>query len=194
MRQLSFIMTVALCLATTDQIQAQRQLPGMQGIQLSGGMVDGFHSSDKTDESGYYFGVALATYVNSGNKWVFGAEYFSKYYPYKEQRIPVNQFTAEGAYYLNFLSSGNKAILFYLGGSALVGYATSNWGEKLLFDGATLQNRDAFIYGGAVTLQMDTYLSDQVVLLLNARERLLWGTSTGHFHFQIGVGLKFIIN
>ncbi len=183
-----------MCLATTDQIQAQRQLPGMQGIQLSGGMVDEFHSSDKTDESGYYFGVALTTYANSGNKWVLGAEYFSKYYPYKEQRIPVNQFTAEGGYFLNFLSSGNKTILFYLGGSALAGYETSNWGEKLLFDGATLQNKDAFIYGGAVTLQMDTYLSDDIVLLFNARERILGGTSTGHFHFQFGVGLKFIIN
>ena len=28
----------------------------------------------------------------------------------------------------------------------------------------------------------------------NLRERCLWGNSTGHFHTQFGVGVKFIIN
>jgi hypothetical protein len=43
-------------------------------------------------------------------------------------------------------------------------------------------------------LEMETYLSDRIVLLLTARERVLWGTSTGHSHTQFGLGLKFIIN
>lgn len=75
-----------------------------------------------------------------------------------------------------------------------MGYETSNWGEKLLYDGATLQSEDGFIYGGAVTLEVETYLSDRVVFLVTARERVLWGSSIGHFHTQIGVGLKFILN
>lgn len=69
----------------------------------------------------------------------------------------------------------------------------ATWGEKTLFDGTTLRNDDAFIYGGAITLEMETYLSDRVVLLLTGRERILWGTSTGHFLTQFGLGLKFII-
>ena len=64
----------------------------------------------------------------------------------------------------------------------------------MLFDGATLRNQDAFIYGGAITLELETYLSDRLVLLVNARERILWGSSIGHFHTQFGVGLKIIIN
>jgi len=194
MKRLTIILTIVLCFAFSGGAYAQRCLPGMKGIQVTGGMVDGFHSSDKKNELGYYFGTAMATYTRNANKWVFGAEYMNKYYPYKTDRIPVSQFTVEGGYYLKFLSDHNKVVLFSLGGSALAGYETSNWGEKTLFDGSTLRNSDRFIYGGAITLEMETYLTDHVVLLLTARERVLFGTTTGHFHTQFGLGLKFIIN
>ena len=183
-----------VCFAFSGRAYAQRCLSGMQGLQLTGGMVDGFHSSDKKNELGYYFGMSMATYTKKANKWVFGAEFLNKYYPYKNGRIPVNQFTAEGGYYLKFLSDHNKTIIFSLGASALAGYEISNRGEKLLFDGATLQNKDSFIYGGAITFEMETYLSDRVVFLLTARERILWGITTGHFRSQFGCGLKFLIN
>jgi Conjugative transposon protein TraO. len=194
MRKIYLLLTAVLCLVFADQAHAQRCLPGMRGIQVTGGMVDGFHSSDKQNELGYYFGMSMATYAKHANKWVFGAEFLNKYYPYKNDRIPVNQFTAEGGYYAKILSDHNKVVLFSLGGSALAGYETSNWGEKTLFDGSTLRDKDSFIYGGAITLEMETYLCDRVVLLLTARERVLWGTSTGHFHTQFGLGLKFLIN
>jgi hypothetical protein len=194
MKKFAFILTVVLCFAFSGRAYAQRCLPGMQGIQVTGGMVDGFHSKDNRNELGYYFGLQMATYTKHANKWVFGAKFLNKYYPYKEDRIPVSQFTAEGGYYLKFLSDRNKVVLFSLGGSALAGYETSNWGEKTLFDGSTLRDEDSFIYGGAITLEIETYLSDRVVFLLTARERILWGTSTGHFHAQFGIGLKFIIN
>lgn len=194
MKRLVFIFTVVLCFAFSGGAYAQRCLPGMRGIQVTGGMVDGFHSSSQKNELGYYFGAAMATYGKNCNKWVFGAEFLNRYYPYKEDRIPVSQFTAEGGYYLKFLSDHNKIFLLSLGGSALAGYETSNWGEKTLFDGSTLRNKDRFLYGGAITLEMETYLTDRVILLLSARERILWGTSTGHFHTQFGLGLKFIIN
>lgn len=194
MRQIAILFTLVLCLVFTDQAHAQRQLPGMRGIQVTGGMVDGFYSSKTKSETGYYAGVAMATYAKNGNKWVFGAEFMERYYPYRETRLPVAQFTAEGGYYYKFLSDPSKTVFFSLGGSALAGYETSNWGEKMLYDGSTLRHKDAFIYGGAITLEIETYLSDRVVLLLTGRERILWGNSTGHFHSQFGIGLKFIIN
>ena len=194
MKRLYFILTIVLCLVFTDQVHAQRSLPGMRGIQLTGGMVDGIYSSKNDNEAGYYFGVAMATYAKNGNKWVFGAEYLERYYPYREKRLPIAQFTAEGGYYYNFLTDRSRTVFFSLGGSALAGYETSNWGEKTLYDGSTLQHKDAFIYGGAITLEIETYLTDRVVLLVTGRERILWGNSTGHFHGQVGVGFKFIIN
>jgi hypothetical protein len=157
-------------------------------------MVDGVYSSSTQNKTGYYFGVAMATYTGHGNKWVFGGEVLNRYYPYKDTRIPVAQFTAEGGYYLNILSDRSKIFFLSLGGSALAGYETSNWGKKALFDGATLINKDAFIYGGAVTLELEAYLSDKIVLLVTGRERVLWGNTTGRFHMQFGTGVRLMIN
>ena len=57
-----------------------------------------------------------------------------------------------------------------------------------------LHDKASFIYGGALTLDVEFYVADRVALLANLRERCLWGNSTGHFHTQFGVGVKFIIN
>ncbi len=194
MKRILFLLTMAVCLAFSSGAYAQRCLPGMRGIQITGGMVDGFYSPSTLDKTGYYFGASMATYAKSGNKWVLGAEYIQRYYPYKDSRLPMAQFTAEGGYFLNFLSDGSKTFFCSLGGSALAGYETVNWGDKLLFDGSTLEARDRFVYGGAITLELETYLSDRVVLLLTARERVLFGSDIGNFHTQYGIGLRFIID
>lgn len=190
----TIILTLALCFALSGGAYAQRQLPGMRGLEIRGGMVDGFYTSSIDNKAGYYFGAAMSTYVKKGNKWVFGVEFMERYHPYREIRIPVSQFTAEGGYYLKILSDPSKTLLLSLGGSALAGYETSNWGKKSLYDGSTLRDKDAFIYGGAITLEIETYMTDRIVLLVSGRQRVLWGNTTGHFHTQFGVGLKFIIN
>lgn len=194
MKRISFIVAVVLCLIFIDQAHAQRQLPGMRGLEIRGGMVDGFYSSAIDNDAGYFLGAALSTYAKNGNKWLFGAEFLERYNPYREIRLPVSQFTGEAGYYFNFLSTPSKVVSFSLGTSALGGYEAVNWGKSVLYDGSTLLHKDSFIYGGAITLEMETYLSDRVVFLLSARERILWGTTTGHFHTQFGVGLKFMIN
>ncbi|KAA6304088.1 hypothetical protein EZS27_044269, partial [termite gut metagenome] len=58
----------------------------------------------------------------------------------------------------------------------------------------TIQNGDAFLYGAALTLEAEVYLTDRVVLLANVRERLLAGSSVGKFNTQVAIGIKWIIN
>ena len=187
---------IALIIASlalfTGQAHAQRCLPKMQGIEVRANMVDGFNPGG--NDRGYSLGAVLSTYTKGGNKWVFGGEYLLKNKPYKEEKIPVAQFTAEGGYYLKVLSDARKMLFIYAGASALAGYETVNWGDKVLPDGALLRDKDVFIYGGALTLDVDFYVADRIALLANLRERCLWGNSTGHFHTQFGLGVKFIIN
>lgn len=187
---------IALIIASlalfTGQAHAQRCLPKMQGIEVRANMVDGFNPGG--NDRGYSLGAVLSTYTKGGNKWVFGGEYLLKNKPYKEEKIPVAQFTAEGGYYLKVLSDARKMLFVYAGASALAGYETVNWGDKVLPDGALLRDKDAFIYGGALTLDVEFYVADRIALLANLRERCLWGNSTGHFHTQFGLGVKFIIN
>ena len=181
--------SMTLFALSVGQTFAQRALPKMQGIQITGGSVNGFDLKNS-----FHTGIAVSVFNKHADQWVFGAEYLQKQFDYKSYRLPMAQFTAEGGYYYNFFSDGSKTIYLSLGASALAGYETTNWGDKQLPDGATLLNKDAFIYGGAVTLQVEVYLADRVILLANIRERVLWGGSFKKFNTQIGVGLKFIIN
>ena len=141
MKRICCIISLFVLCLTFNQAHAQRCLPGMKGLQVTGGMADGVHWNSKSDFA-YYFGAAMSTYTKNGNRWVVGGEYLEKHYPYKDLQIPVSQFTGEGGYYLNFLSDRKKTFFLSLGLSALAGYETSNWGDKLLPDGSTLTDKD----------------------------------------------------
>lgn len=185
--------TLLWSLFFVGQAQAQRYLPGQKGIQLTLGAVDGFKLSSG-DKQAYCFGIAHSTYTKGGNRWVFGADYLEKKHAYKDILIPTSQITAEGGYYKQFLSDPGKTVFFSVGASAMAGYETVNWGKKLLVDGATIASEDNFLYGGAVSFEIETFLSDRLVLLANVRERVLLGSSINKFHTEIGIGVKVIIN
>jgi hypothetical protein len=185
MKRVIIIFAVALCLFS--QVQAQRCLPGQKGIQFTAGTVNSLKSD-------FHGGIAYSVYAKGSNKWLFGAEYLEKHFSYKDLTLPQTQFTAEAGYYLNFLSDGSKTVFFSLGLSAMAGYETVNWDKKRLFDGASIDNKDGFLYGGAITLETEIYLTDWLVLLVNVRERLLGGSSVGLLNTQPGIGLKFMLN
>lgn len=189
----TLLLLVAMLALTIGQAKAQRCLPGMKGVQFTADMVDGFYSKAGSNDAGYTFGLAVSTYTKGGNKWVLGAGMMQRYYPYRNTRTPLTQYTAEGGYYYNFFSCPRKIFFLNLGASGMLGYESVNSGKKLLSDGATLRKQESFIYGGAVTLEAEAYLSDRVVLLVNLRERILWGTAANHFHTQYGLGIKIIL-
>lgn len=184
-------MLFAVCL-TFSQAHAQRCLPGMRGIQLTGGLSDDMRLKSG-DGFGCHAGIAVSTYTKNAHHWVVGAEYLEKRYDYRSNFYPVSQFTGEGGYYLNFFSDRRKTFFAALGLSALAGYETVNWGESLLPDGSVLTDGDNFIYGGALTLELLAYLTDKVVLLVNGRQRMLFGGDCGKFHSQVAVGVRFMI-
>lgn len=108
MKRAIFILTLGLCLLLSDGAHAQRALPAMRGLEIRGGMTDGFYTRDSRSETGYWFGLAMSHYAKNADKWVFGAEFLNRYYPYKSERIPVAQFTAEGGYYYKFLADPSR--------------------------------------------------------------------------------------
>ena len=188
------IAIMAMLALTAGQAFAQRCLPQMKGIKVKVGMADGVYNGKKSCKAGYYAGLGLSSYTKGGDKWTYGAEYLQVNQPYRNTSVPIAQMTGEFGYSYNFLSANSKTVLFYIGGTALAGYESVNWGKRTMSDGATLQNKGAFIYGGAVALETEIYLSDAIALTASVKERLVWGNSTGHFHTQFGIGMKFIIN
>ena len=190
-------MAVVAALSAGEAL-AQRGLPGQIAVGVSVGTTDGFLMRGPQAEYRFWCGGDAVRYNRNRTYWNFGAELLRKDYTYRgdlgRERVPMAQFTAEGGYYYKFLADPSRTFFFYLGGSALAGYESVNRGERRLYDGSTLRHRDRFLYGGAVTLEVDACLTDRIILSLTGRERILWGTTTGHFHAQFGLGVKFIIH
>lgn len=186
------IMIIAAMLSLFGgRAMAQRCLPGMSAVEIKADMADGFYTGNSRN-CGYSFGVFYSVYKGGANTWSFGGEYLQTYKPYGAKgRIPVAQFTGEFGYNLHLLSDYSQTFHLYGGVSALGGYETVNWGKHLLPDGSTIQAEDAFIYGGAVTLSADFYLSDHVALGAHIKERFVFGNDTGHFLFAYGLHLKY---
>lgn len=172
---------------------AQRCLPGMSAVEVRADMVNGFYTGDSRN-CGYDFGVFYSVFKGGANTWSFGGEFLQTYSPYGANgRIPVAQFTGEVGYNLHIVSDYSQTFHLYGGLSALGGYETVNWGKHILSDGSTIKNGDAFIYGGALTLSADFYLSDRLALGAHVKERFVFGNDTGHFLTQFGVHVKLTI-
>lgn len=190
MKKAIFIIAAMLALFA-GQAMAQRCLPGMSAVEIKADMADGFYTG-KSRDCGYSLGVYYSVFKGNANTWSFGGEYLQTYKPYGENgRIPVAQFTGEVGYNLHIVSDYSQTFHLYGGISALGGYETVNWGKSILADGSMLLAKDAFIYGGAVTLSADFFLSDNIALGAQIKERFIFGNDTGHFKFQYGIHLKY---
>ena len=112
MKKYLFLLVAVVSLAlSSGQAYAQRYLPKMMGMELRGGFVNGSKSP-----LNYYTGIAMSGYTKKANRWVVGAEYLLKNYDYRGTSIPRAQFTAEGGYYLKFLSDPTKTFFLSIGG------------------------------------------------------------------------------
>ncbi len=80
-------MLVCLLALSVGQAAAQRCLPGMQAVEMRGGMAP---------SAGYFAGLGVTTHAKGGNRWVFGAEYLYRKHDYRTVTLPSAQFTAEG--------------------------------------------------------------------------------------------------
>jgi len=170
---------IIICFIAAPELSAQRTLAGQRGLQITAGTVNGLNLNTNSPDFTFHAELAFSQYVKSADKWVFGAEYLEKDYPYKSMKIPQSQFTVDGGYYLNFLSDARKIFFLSVGASVAGGYETVNWNKKLLFDGATINNKDNFLYGGALTIEAEAYLTNRLVLVANASERYLEGLFIG---------------
>lgn len=181
-------------LVSPTRAEAQRYLPGQLGVQVTGGFVDGFTLVTGDDSKRFYGSIGLARYNRNRTRWLFSVDYLQKDYLYKDLNIPKTQITAEAGYYVPFASNRGKDFHFSIGASGLAGYESVNWNEKLLFDGATIRDKDCFIYGFSVGFEAEVFVADRIILLVSAKERFAFGSSIKKTHTLVGFGIKFLID
>ena len=191
MKKMITLTCIVLFVGTIEGF-AQRCLPKQWGIEINGGWSDGYPLI-KNRNLDYSLGLAFFRYAQNQNKWMIGIEYVEKTFCYKCNTVPVNQFLLSGGYWYNILSNRRKSIFLNAGGSLLAGYESINWGVKNFCDGAMLKDQNCFIAGGALAIELETYISNRFLVSIRAREKILFN-SIKTFHFQYTVSVKFIIN
>ena len=192
-RRIFILLAAAGLLGPAAELSAQRCLPGQTGVQLGGGACGGFLLRDKYGAWSFHAELSVVRYVRKTRYWEFGVGYLRKDYPSREAMLPKEQFTAGAGYFVPIVHDRRDNFMAMTGVSGLLGYETVNRGEKRLYDGAALKNRNNFIYGGEITLSGEAYLCDRAVLLLMLRERIMGGSSVSCFHTLLGVGLRIMI-
>lgn len=169
-------------------LSAQRLLLGQKGLWLSVGMP--ISETMPINRENCSVSVGFTTTTKHRNYWLYELSYHRKGYNYRKQTVPVEDVLFEGGYMLNILADSGKNILVNVGLSGLVGYERINDGKTHLLDGATLLNKDNFVYGASVGLSIEGYLCDNAVLFVKGKTVALWGTDLGQFRPQLSVGMR----
>lgn len=165
---------------------AQRMLPGQMGLEVSAGTF-----SEDRPQKNFFVGAALTAMTKKGNYQLYGVEYSHRHASYKGINIPLEAFLGEAGYSFRLLSDRKKAVALYAAIVGVGGYETINRGEYMLFDGAKVLNEGSVVYGAGGRLSCEIYLFDRMVLVLQGRAKMLWGTSVEQFRPSAGAGLRF---
>lgn len=191
------LLSIALTVGV-GKASAQRGLKGQLAAGIGAGTVDGLLLRDENGSYRYYAALELTRCNRNHSYWSVTAAYQRKDYLYSSitarQTVPVRQYSLSAGYNMPLISDRGRNVTLYGSLAAAIGYEVSGAGGKTMYDGAHLTDRDAFLYGPALGLSIETYLSDRVVLSLGVKERCLFGSPTGVFHTQVGLGLRIIIN
>ncbi|SES62281.1 Conjugative transposon protein TraO [Prevotella sp. kh1p2] len=189
-KKLILSVCVAVAMAFSLPSHAQRLIPKQKGMEVMGSvpLIKGekFFAKDN-----FGVGVSLTRYLKRENYTFVLAEYEQQNMPYRNYGIKLKDAQLHLGYMHPILSDNGKNVFLYGGISALGGYEELNEDKKLLPDGATLLDRSRFVYGGAVHLSLECFLTDNVLLLLKGQGRMLFGTDVHRFRPALSAGLRF---
>lgn len=181
-----YIYMMVLVLLGITIAQAQRMLPKQKGLEINAGTLSDDHSGRN-----YYLNIGMTINGKNGNYQLWALEYTHQYDKYKDIRLPQETYTAESGYSFFLMGDARKNITLNAAITGVLGYESINHGEIMLYDGAKILSADNFIYGAGGRLTFETYLSDRIVLLLQGRTKVLWGTDLEQFRPSAGMGLRF---
>lgn len=108
--------------------------------------------------------------------------------------IPYNIFNLQPGYYYRVLqTNGFKPLSLYLGGGAVLGYEILNNGNNELPNGALIDAKSQFIYGGFAGAEADYAFSDSFSVVFKATEYYHINSEVGNWYPYFAVGLRYYI-
>lgn len=181
---------VMMAMAFAVPSHAQRLVPRQMGIEVVGS-IPIIKGEKLFAKDNFGAGVALTHYFKRANYAFLLAEYEQQTLTYRSYSVPMRDALLQLGYMHPILSDRGKNIFGYLGLSALCGYEELNEDKMLLPDGATLLDRSRFVYGGAIHTSVELFLTDNILLVLKAQGRLLFGSDLHRFRPALSTGFKF---
>lgn len=185
-----YLFLLACAVAMMLPAQAQRLIPKQKGIEVIGSLP--IIKGEKLFAKGNFgLGLSLTRYLKRENYAFMGMEYEQQNMPYRSYDVKLKDALLHLGYMQSIVSDNGKNVFAYAGISALGGYEELNEDKKLLLDGAKLLDDSHFVYGGAVHLSIECFLSDNVLLLFKGQGRILFGTDVHHFRPAVSAGIRF---
>jgi len=170
--------------------QAQRLISKQKGIEVVGSLpiIKGEKLFAKDN---FGLSLSLTRYLKRENYTFMGLEYEQQNMPYRDYGVKLKDALLHLGYMHPLFSDNGKNVLLYGGISALGGYEGLGEDKPFLPDGAKLLDRSRFVYGGALHLSVECFLTDNVLLLLKGQGRVLFGTDVHRFRPALSAGFKF---
>lgn len=188
MKKYLFLLTCAVAMMLPAQ--AQRLIPKQKGIEVMGSLpiVKGEKLFARDN---FGLGLSLTRYLKRENYAFMGMDYVQQNMPYRDYGVKLKDALLHLGYMHPIMSDNGKNVLLYGGVSALGGYEEINKDRQFLPDGAKLLDRSRFVYGGALHLSIECFLSDNVLLLFKGQGRILFGTDVHRFRPALSAGIRF---
>ena len=192
MKKNNIILTICAAVSMTFSLpsHAQQLIPKQRGIEILGG-VPLIKGEKLFAKDNFGVGISLPHYLKKENYTFASLEYEQQNLPYRSYNVPMKDILLHLGYMQPVLADRGKNVLVYVGVSALCGYEELNRDKKLLPDGATLLDRSRFVYGGAVHGSVEVFLTDRVLFLVKAQERILFSSDVHRFRPALLAGFRF---
>lgn len=189
MKRVLFLLMALVVLGGTAN--AQRLLPSQRGMELTGGVP--IQREGMFKDKSFSFGINGMQYTKGYNYYHFGVNCVQQEYLYDNWRLPIRDYLAEGGFMCHLFSSPGKVFLIYAGIYATLGYEEVNGGERWLPDGAYLNARNRFVYGGGAQLSLEGFVTDRLVLFARAKGHFLGGTDLDLFRPALNFGIRIMM-
>lgn len=185
MKKILILKIIMLCLITS-LVNAQRMIPKQKAFEINAGTF-----TETQMIRNFYVNAGFVIYGKKGNYQFYGLEYSRQTVDYQSFSIPIENYLAEAGYSFHILGDYKRNINFYASVAAAAGYEMINNGDSELPDGGLIVDQDNFIYGAGGKLSLETYLTDQLVFLIQGKVKVLWNTDLEQFIPSLGFGFRF---
>lgn len=108
--------------------------------------------------------------------------------------IPYNVINFQPGYYFRVMQSkGFKPVSLYIGLGAVGGYEIINNGNSELENGALINAKSQFIYGGFVGAELDYAFSNSFSLVAKANEYYHVNSDVGNWYPYFAIGVRYYL-